>query len=180
MCKITRVRSTWRRNWIPKPTPCEAPSINPGKSAITKSRPSSKRTIPKLGTNVVKWYAATFGLAAVTTDNNVDFPTDGKPTNPTSAKTFNSRAMSNSSPGSPFSAISGAGFVDEAKRMLPRPPCATTKRWPCSVKSPITRPVSASVIVVPCGTLIIKSSADFPVIPFVAPLPPGVALKWRL
>lgn len=41
---------------------------------------------------------------------------------PTSANTFNSNSISLSSPGSPFSAISGAGFLGEAKRMLPLPP----------------------------------------------------------
>ncbi len=44
----------WRKNWIPNPTPLLAPSINPGKSAIEKSRPSGKITIPKLGVKVVK------------------------------------------------------------------------------------------------------------------------------
>ena len=58
------------------------------------------------------------------TESNVDFPTDGKPTKPTSASTFNSNSIFLSWPGSPFSASSGAGFFGEAKRILPRPPTA--------------------------------------------------------
>ena len=123
------------------------------------------------------------GFAFDTTDNSVDFPAEGKPTRPTSAKTFNSNLRLRISPGSPFSDNSGAGLAGVAKWMLPRPPrppLATTSSCPFSSKSANTSPVSASLTVVPCGTLIYRSSADAPVIPFVPPLPPGCALKWRL
>ena len=66
--------------------------------------------------------SADFGRADEITDSKVDFPTDGKPTSPTSANTFNSSSIFRSCPGSPFSAISGAGFRGEAKRIFPRPP----------------------------------------------------------
>lgn len=65
------------KNWIPSPTPSLAPSINPGISAITKLSPYSGFTTPKFGSRVVKWYSAILGVAAVTTDNIVDFPTLG-------------------------------------------------------------------------------------------------------
>ena len=61
-------------------------------SAIAKSRPSGSITIPRLGVNVVNSYAAILGLAPVTTDNKVDFPTEGNPINPTSASIFNSNS----------------------------------------------------------------------------------------
>lgn len=62
------------------------------------------------------------GLALETIDNNVDLPTLGKPTSPTSASNFNSKVTSISSPGSPFSLKSGAGFLGDANREFPRPP----------------------------------------------------------
>ena len=42
MMHITRARSTWRRNWWPRPRPSLAPSIRPGMSATTKSVSSSR------------------------------------------------------------------------------------------------------------------------------------------
>jgi hypothetical protein len=45
----------------------------------------------------------------------VDLPTLGKPTNPTSASSFNSTLILFSSPGSPFSDMSGAGLLEVAK-----------------------------------------------------------------
>ena len=57
-----------------------------------------------------------------TTDNNVDFPTLGKPTKPTSANIFNSNFKSFSSPGKPFSQICGAVIRALANEAFPRPP----------------------------------------------------------
>ena len=70
----------------------------------------------------MKWYAAIFGLHAETTEINVDFPTLGNPTNPTSANTFNSTRTSRFCPNSPFSASSGAVLRGVAKWIFPRPP----------------------------------------------------------
>ena len=39
----------------PSPTPSDAPSINPGISAITNDVPFLRLATPRLGTNVVKW-----------------------------------------------------------------------------------------------------------------------------
>ena len=80
------------------------------------------------------------------------FPTLGKPTKPTSARSFNSTFISRSSPGSPFSEKLGAVFACVLKAVLPRPPlppCATTKEESFPFKSAKTRPVSISVITVP-------------------------------
>ena len=52
-CNNIRQRSRCFKNCVPKPAPSAAPSIIPGISAITKLRCVSKRTTPKLGTNVV-------------------------------------------------------------------------------------------------------------------------------
>ena len=49
----TRARSTWRRNWWPRPRPSLAPSIRPGRSATTNSVSSSSRTTPRFGSSVV-------------------------------------------------------------------------------------------------------------------------------
>ena len=43
------------KNLSPNPSPRLAPSINPGRSAITKLLPSLAFTTPKLGVRVVKW-----------------------------------------------------------------------------------------------------------------------------
>ena len=43
-------------------------------------------------------YAAISGFALLTTDKNVDLPTDGNPTRPTSANNFSSTSISFSSP----------------------------------------------------------------------------------
>ena len=64
-------------------------------------------TMPRLGTKVVNGYAPILGFAEVTTDNKVDFPALGKPTNPTSASSFDSIIAANSRPGRPGSAYSG-------------------------------------------------------------------------
>ena len=51
---ITLVLSMCLKNWCPRPTPSEAPSIRPGISAITKPLPPSISTTPRLGLSVVK------------------------------------------------------------------------------------------------------------------------------
>jgi GTP-binding protein len=53
MCSNRLVRATWRRNWIPRPAPSEAPSIRPGMSAITKLWSVPRLTTPKFGCKVV-------------------------------------------------------------------------------------------------------------------------------
>ena len=64
---------------------------------------------------------------------SVDLPAFGKPTSPTSASSFSSSRRSFSSPGSPGCTLRGARLVDVANRALPmppRPPRATSTRWP--------------------------------------------------
>src|SRR5262249_22904147 len=51
-CASSRVRSMWRRNWMPKPCPVCAPSINPGMSATTNVL-SSMLATPRFGSSVV-------------------------------------------------------------------------------------------------------------------------------
>ena len=51
-CSSTRQRSTWPRKRSPRPAPSCAPSIRPGMSASTNSRPSA-RTTPRPGCSVV-------------------------------------------------------------------------------------------------------------------------------
>ena len=80
-----------------------------------------------------------------------------------------------SSPGSPFSAISGAGFDGVAKRQLPRPPRpprATITSCSCSTRSASTSPVSVSRITVPGGTFRYKSFDLRPCIPLLIPFSP--------
>ena len=70
--------------------------------------------------------------------NNVDFPTLGKPTKPTSASNLSSRVRIFFSPGSPFSATLGVLLVGDLKQALPLPPLpplATTNSLPSSFKS---------------------------------------------
>ena len=80
----------------------DAPSIIPGISATTNVLKSLYSTIPKFGFKVVNSYSPIFGFADVIEANNVDFPAFGKPTNPTSAKIFNSRVIVISFPETPF------------------------------------------------------------------------------
>lgn len=54
-------------------------------------------------------------MAFVTLERIVDFPTFGKPTKPTSAKSFNSKIISFSFPFSPSIANLGACLVEVAK-----------------------------------------------------------------
>ena len=113
----------------------------------------------------------------------MDFPTLGKPTNPTSAMTLSSTRIFLSSPGSPFSAILGAGFLEVAKRKFPlppTPPLAIIACCPCAVKSASMFPVSSSYTVVPGGTGTIKGSAFLPCLLLLIPFSPRSALKCRL
>src|SRR3546814_12009834 len=66
--------------------------------------------------------SAIAGLAADTTESNVDFPAFGKPTNPTSASIFNSRIFQTSCPGSPGCAYRGDWFTEDLKCQFPSPP----------------------------------------------------------
>src|SRR3546814_4933781 len=65
--------------------------------------------------------SAIAGLAADTTESNVDFPAFGKPTNPTSAGIFNSRIFQTSCPGSPGCAYRGDWFTEDLKCQFPSP-----------------------------------------------------------
>jgi hypothetical protein len=58
---------------------------------------------------------AIFGFAAVMVDNKVDLPALGNPTNPTSAKIFNSNIIQFSRPGSPGCANCGARLILDLK-----------------------------------------------------------------
>ena len=179
MCAITRVLCMCFKNLSPRPSPKEAPLINPGKSAATKVLPSIVFTTPKLGFKVVKWYAAILGFDAEILDKIVDLPTDGIPTKPTSASNLSSTFKVFSSPGSPCSEKLGAGFVAVAKAVLPRPPLpplATITLSPFLVKSAIIRPVSISLTVVPKGTFIITSDAPLPFLFLPSPFAPLGAL----
>ena len=75
---------------MPKPTPFDAPGINPGISATTKLEQLFIFTTPKFGLRVVKGYSAIFGFADDILEIKVDLPALGFPRSPTSAKTFNS------------------------------------------------------------------------------------------
>ena len=68
---------------------------------------------PKLGLIVVKWYSAILGLEFDILEIIVDLPTLGRPTSPTSARSFNSTFKNLTSPGSPFSLKLGAGRLNK-------------------------------------------------------------------
>ena len=113
-------------------------------------------------------------------DSNVDLPTLGNPTRPTSANSLSSSVTSISSPGSPFSLKSGAGLRGDAKRELPRPPrppLAITALCLCSTRSANTSPSSTSLTIVPGGTCSTRSSAFLPCMLLLWPLSPFLALK---
>ena len=76
----------------------------------------------------------------LTTLKSVDFPAFGSPTNPASAKSFNSKINLFVSPGRPFSAIFGTRFLSDLKAAFPLPPLpplATTTVCPSVDKSAI-------------------------------------------
>ena len=75
-----------------------------------------------------------------------DLPALGRPTRPTSASSLSRRSIQPSSPGRPRSAKRGAWRVGVAKCLLPRPPRpprATTTRWPGTTRSTTCRPRQA-------------------------------------
>lgn len=61
------------------PLPCAAPSIIPGKSSSCMLAPSYSIT-PGIHVSVVNSYEAAILSVLVSDDNNVDLPTEGKPT----------------------------------------------------------------------------------------------------
>ncbi|MCY1240851.1 hypothetical protein D9M72_537190 [compost metagenome] len=84
----------------------------------------------------------------------VDLPALGMPSRPTSASTLSSSLSMRRSPGLPSTCWRGARLVLDLKCRLPQPPMppsARHTRWPCSVRSAMTSPVSMSVISVPTG-----------------------------
>ena len=181
---MTLVLSICFKNLSPSPSPKDAPSINPGRSATTKLLLSLVFTTPKLGFNVVKWYAAILGFERDILERIVLLPTLGIPTKPTSASNLSSTFKYLSSPGSPFSLKLGAGLFAVLKAVFPRPPrppLATIHSSPSSFKSQITRFVSISVTTVPVGTFIIISLAPLPLqflpIPF-SPRSPLIILLY--
>ena len=102
----------------------------------------------------------------------VDLPAFGNPKRPTSATTLSCSESVRASPGSPGVVRRGAWFTLDLKRVLPnprRPPRAANRRCPTAVRSPMTSCVSASMTVVPGGTLSSASAPRAPVRP--RPLP---------
>ena len=102
-------------------------------------------------------------------------PTDGRPTSPTSARSFNSNFKYLVSPGSPFSENVGQGLLLVLKAVLPRPPLpplAIIISESFSFKSQITLLVSRSVTTVPWGTLITISLAALPCLFLPSPFSP--------
>ena len=133
-------------------------------SASTNERPWRDAT-PRFGVSVVKWYAAIFGRAAVSTDNMVDLPTDGRPMSPTSAMVLSSSSTSRSAVRTPFCAKRGACRVGVAKRALPlppRPPRSTVRVLPGSLMSARIAPVSTSRTSVPTGTRMTSGAPSRP------------------
>ena len=79
----------------------------------------------------------------MTLERKVDFPTLGKPINPTSANSFNSKMISFSCPFSPSCENLGTCLVEVAKCTLPFPPLppgSTSSFCFSSDKSARTRP----------------------------------------
>ena len=78
------------------------------------------------------------------------------------------------SPGIPGFAKRGVCLVGVAKCAFPQPPLPPLSMTCGSgvERSATIRPVSASLIKVPCGTLITKSSAFFPLQRFFLPFSP--------
>src|SRR5687768_17075389 len=100
-----------------------------------------------------------------------------------SAMSLSSISIQRSSPGVPFSACVGARLVGVANRALPRPPRpprATTRRWPPSINSPIHSALGCVRTTVPGGTRTTTSRAFLPCALRPMPRPPGAARNWRL
>ena len=122
----TRVRSTCRRNSWPRPTPCAAPSMSPGRSASTKPA-SPAVTMPRFGCLVVNGYGAISGVARDRRDSSVDLPAFGKPTSPASAMTLSSSEIHRSSPSSPGSNCRGARLVERLEVDVAAPALAALR-----------------------------------------------------
>ena len=107
---------------------------------------------------------AILGWALLTTDSSVDLPTLGKPTSPTSARSFSSKITSRLSPGSPALAKRGTCRVGVAKWLLPQPPRPPRQRTKGSLPlmSAMISPLSASRTRVPRGTRMTRSSPFLP------------------
>ena len=74
----------------------------------------ASRGLPSGNSGILYLILAIFGWAFVTLERNVDFPTFGKPTSPTSAITFSSRRTSSSCAGWPGCANLGTCMVGVA------------------------------------------------------------------
>jgi hypothetical protein len=84
----------------------------------------SKTTVPIFGCSVVNAQFPTLARLLLIALNNVLFPAFGRPTNPTSAKSFNSNSNVIFTPWSPFVANFGLGSVFVTKCGFPKPPIA--------------------------------------------------------
>ncbi len=106
-------------------------------------------------------------------------PAFGRPINPTSARSFNSKNKILSSPGSPGWANRGACLVEDLKWALPSPPFppfAAINSCPSIVRSNKTSLVSASFMIVPGGTGITRFFPFLPCISLPIPCCPFSAL----
>ncbi len=112
----------------------------------------------------------------------VDFPTFGNPISPTSAISFSSSSTNLPSPGYPGFEKFGICLVAVAKRRFPQPPVPPFATIYSSSReiSAITSPVSKSFITVPRGTLITRSSPDFPRLLEPLPASPSAAIYFLL
>ena len=116
----------------------------------------------------------------MTTDNKVDFPALGRPTNPASAISFNLNQIDFSSPGQPGKNLCGALLVEVLYRIFPKPPSppiASIIFCQICVKSAKIICLLSSRICVPTGNLSIMSSPAAPDFCFPAPGLPVLALK---
>src|SRR5690606_38187416 len=126
-----------------------------------------------------------FGVAADTERIRVLLPALGKPSRPTSASSLSSSRSLRSSPGVPGVDCRGVRLVELLKCMLPSPPlppCATSRRSPWTVRSPITSSVSTLCTTVPVGTAMSTSSPPLPYICRPMPFSPRRARNcfwWR-
>ena len=120
---------------------------------------------------------AILGFALETRERNVDLPTLGKPTSPTSAITLSSRRTVSSLASCPGCAYLGTCMVGVAYHLLPLPPLPPFKMTSRSLPllmSAITLPDTSSYITVPSGTLMIRSA---PSLPWHNALPPSAPLS---
>jgi len=81
----------------------------------------------------------------VIADKSVDFPALGKPTNPTSARTFNSKVICFSSSGIPGWEYLGVWFVGDLKCQFPLPPLPPLHIIFSSASSVISKIISLGI-----------------------------------